>query len=178
MRALGSFCRRRTGSRDVPGTLAATFAAAFTLALAFAPVTSAALGPSAPFVPPRALLEERSTAAAGGAASGSTTTGTASEAGPATPTTSTAPAASAPAATGEGIAGVRLGARPLALIDGQWWPLGGRPRGARLSAIDHHGAWLRHADGRQEYLALVAVPTVPSRSNPVRTGGNTAPTPP
>ena len=102
-----------------------------------------ALGPKAPFAPPAA-----SEVAAQGAA------GVAGTAGAAI-------APSAAAAAQSGIAGVRLGSRAMALIDGEWWPLGGRPRGAELSAIDRRGAWLRYADGRSEFLALVPAPATP-----------------
>lgn len=84
-----------------------------------------ALGPQAPFEPPRAAP-------------------LAADAGPAV--TLAAPA---------GLTGVRMsGASAAALIDGQWWPLGSMPRGARLVAVQGHQALLRHADGSVEALVL------------------------
>ncbi|MBL8323633.1 MAG: hypothetical protein JNJ89_01615 [Rubrivivax sp.] len=65
--------------------------------------------------------------------------------------------ASAP--DGDAVAGVRLGGgAPMALIDGQWWRLGGQPRGARLASITLQGAWLHHSDGRRQFLPLLPPP--------------------
>ncbi|MCW5632063.1 MAG: hypothetical protein KIT17_01895 [Rubrivivax sp.] len=96
--------------------------------------TAPALGPRAPFTPPATAPAESSTALPGDAPSA----------------TGGAPAAADAAA----LAGVRVGRLSMALIDGQWWPLGSRPRGAVLVAVTSQGAWLRHADGRREWLAL------------------------
>jgi|GEM_PF-1465295 len=97
------------------------------LLLALGALRAAALGPQAPFTPAPARAASADAAAATGAA--------------------------APAATG--LAGVRLGRAPLALIDGRWWPPGASlPDGARLLAIDAQGVVLRHADGRSERRAL------------------------
>ena len=99
--------------------------------LLLASLPAAALGPNSPFASPRAA----SAAAAGDLA-------------PA--------AAQAAVPTGsDGLAGVRSGAEPMALIDGQWWPVGGQPRGARLVSVHRAGATLRHADGRIEQLSLL-----------------------
>lgn len=87
---------------------------------------SLALGPAAPFTPP-------------------------AEAG--TPAASTAAISSAPAEI-TGLAGVRLGTPPQALIDGRWHRPGDTVRGARLHAITRHGATLQHPDGRSERLLL------------------------
>ena len=96
--------------------------AALVLALAAAP--SLALGPTAPFTPPAR------TAATGDAT----------------------PSADAPVADTGGLTGLRLRNHPMALIDGQWLRIGDTVRGARISAIRADGAWLRHADGRNELL--------------------------
>jgi hypothetical protein len=103
-------------------------ASALLALLALCTLPAAALGPQAPFTP----APERATAA------------------------DFAPgAAGAAALAAPGLAGVRLGRTPLALIDGQWWPTGASPRaGQRLHAIDAHGVVLRHADGRSERLSL------------------------
>ncbi len=94
--------------------------------LALLLATSAlALGPGAPFEPPRAA-----------------------------PLAADADPAAAPAAPA-GLTGVRVaGAGATALIDGHWWPVGSMPRGARLVAVQGHQALLRHADGRVEALVL------------------------
>jgi hypothetical protein len=95
--------------------------------LALCALPAAALGPQAPFTP----APERAASADAAAAAGT----------------------AAQAATG--LAGVRLGPTPMALIDGQWWPPGASlPGGARLLAIDAQGVVLRHADGRSERRAL------------------------
>lgn len=94
-----------------------------------------ALGPAAPFLPPRAAAGAHLEAAAAAAASSAT---------------SSTPLAGA----GSGLGGMRLGTTAMALIDDQWWPVGSRPRGALLVAVNAHGAWLRHADGRIEHLSL------------------------
>lgn len=109
-------------------------AACLGLAIAGAPTLALALGPAAPFLPPRAA-----SAPAPGAGEGGDRM------------------AWLPGAPAAGLAGVRLGTRAMALIDGQWWPLGSRLRGgARLAAVQPRGVWLRHADGRGEFIALLA----------------------
>ena len=64
----------------------------------------------------------------------------------------------------------------MALIDDQWWPLGSRPRGALLTAVNARGAWLRHADGRIEHLGLHAADPGPSVPAP-DAGASPRPTP-
>jgi hypothetical protein len=95
-----------------------------------------ALGPAAPFTPP-------------GAAS-------------AVAAEQIAPLA--PATTGLG--GVRLGAPPQALIDGQWHRGGTAVRGAVLHTITRHGVTLRHPDGRTEHLWLLPRPTTSEQAKP------------
>lgn len=56
------------------------------------------------------------------------------------------------------LGGLRLGAAPAALIDGQWVGLGARIHGARLQHIEPPYAVLQHPDGRLERLALAARP--------------------
>jgi hypothetical protein len=63
-----------------------------------------------------------------------------------------------PAAAADGLAGLRAGCTPLALIDGAWHRVGAVVRGARLARIDRHGVLLAHPDGRLERLWLVARP--------------------
>jgi hypothetical protein len=75
------------------------------------------------------------------------------------PRSASAPEAAAPTdgagvLSVNGLSGVRLGAAPMALIDGQWWVLGSAPRGARLQAVDSSGVTLRHPDGKLERLML------------------------
>jgi len=111
-------------------TLARTLALAVVAGLLLANLPAAALGPAHPFAPPLAASAAAATEAA----------------------------ASQPAAmlnSGDGLAGVRSGTVPMALIDGQWWPVGGQPRGARLLSINRAGATLRHPDGRVEQLTLL-----------------------
>ena len=93
-----------------------------------APVAEA-LGPQAPFTP----APERAVGAHAG--------GTATSAGAAAPAT--------------GLAGVRLGSAPMALIDGRWWPPGSSPRtDLTLITIRETGVGLRHRDARIEWWAL------------------------
>jgi hypothetical protein len=136
--------------------------AALVAVLLLAPVPGRALGPQAPFAPPVAAKP-----AAAAASSASTIGASPSNAeADSTDTPGGAPASANSAAaldtlTLHGIAGVRLGSRTAALIDGRWWPLDPQragPRGARLVAVDRHGAWLQHAGGRREFLSLVATP--------------------
>jgi|CXWL01.1.fsa_nt_gi hypothetical protein len=89
-----------------------------------------ALGPNAPFEPPRAASASALAAAVG------------SHPLPGNAAT-------------DGLTGVRLsGAAAAALIDGRWWPVGSTLRGARLVDVQRHQVLLRHADGRVEPLAL------------------------
>jgi hypothetical protein len=57
-------------------------------------------------------------------------------------------------ATMGALAGVRLGTRPAALIDGEWIALGQSVHGARLVGVRMQDITLQHADGRIERLAL------------------------
>jgi hypothetical protein len=87
--------------------------------------------------------------------------------GPAQPFMPPAPAAAASAAETtadaepavHGLAGVRLGKAPAALIDGLWLRVGEPVRGATLQRIEAQRVWLRHADGHTELLALYPLPT-------------------
>lgn len=104
-------------------------AALLSLAGAFAaglPDTAWALGAAAPFTPPRAAQQVP------------------------------AAADSTVAAATEGLAGLRRGTLPMALIDGAWHRVGDAVRGARLSQIDAGGVLLLHTDGRRERLWLAA----------------------
>ncbi|MDE2401081.1 MAG: hypothetical protein KGL90_05410 [Burkholderiales bacterium] len=86
-----------------------------------------ALGPSAPFVPP--------------------TPPTASASDPALATVET------PSSTG--LAGLKLGRQPQALIDGLWVAQGATVRdGSVLTAIKRRAVQLRHPDGTIETLEL------------------------
>ncbi len=97
-----------------------------------------ALGPQAPFTPPRAGLPAAAAASASADASaGNSASNTACD------------------SCDTGLAGLRLaGTGSAALIDGRWWPLGSQPRGARLVSIQRHQVQLRHADGRLQVLSL------------------------
>ncbi len=119
------------------------------IALAAAPATWA-LGSAAPFVPPR----------------------TASAPALAAPAASGSAAAEAVAPGTEGLAGVRLGVQPMALIDGRWWRVGDLPRGARMQTVDAWGVTLRHPDGKLERLMLHGASSVQPR-NDVRPKGQT-----
>jgi hypothetical protein len=103
--------------------------------------TSWALGPTAPFTPAPQRVAVAGLPAA-----------------PTQPSASGAPPPSPVAATpATGLAGTRLGSRPQALIDGQWWPMGAQLPGrgqARLVGISAQRVSLRHADGRTETLNL------------------------
>jgi hypothetical protein len=90
-----------------------------------------AMGPAAPFTPPRAAAPVVQAA---------TTT-----------TTSTAASARAPQAAASAAAlglpdaalqGVRTGPHPVALLEGRWWGLGSGPEGRRITAIDSRGIWI------------------------------------
>jgi hypothetical protein len=110
------------------------------LAAALLPQWSAAMGPSDPFTPPSRAV----------------------------PATDASAMPEAAAAAANGLAGVRLGSAPAALIDGEWIVPGQTVRGARLAAIRIDGALLRHPDGRTERLALF--PSPPS-TPPGKSGG-------
>lgn len=122
---------------DVDLTPACRLGLALLLGCAAAP--ACALGPAAPFTPPAA-------AAASAPAD-------------------RAIAASA-AADVSGLAGVRLGNRPQALIDGRWHRAGDAVRGARLTAVTRTGATLQHPDGRIDQLFLLPSAAVPQRAKP------------
>ncbi len=84
--------------------------------------------------------------------------------------------ASAQLAADKGLAGVRLGAQPAALIDGHWVRLGGNVRGARLAQLGPQDVVLQHPNGRRERLPLFApVPVVEAASAP--SDAASAPTP-
>lgn len=125
-------------ARHVAGVLASALCV---LAWAAAGLPAHALGPAAPFTPPAAVAPS---AAAGPAAVANAPTIDLS--GNLVAADSSSPASS-------GLAGLRLGKSPMALIDGQWWRPGDRPRGALLAAVHNTGVVLRHADGRIEQLA-------------------------
>jgi hypothetical protein len=103
------------------------------MAAAALPRAALALGPAAPFAPPRVAAAPVAAASAASAAS----------------------AAADPSAAAGGLGGVHLGLRPTALIDGEWRQVGETVRGATVLAIDAQGARLAHADGRIEQLSLV-----------------------
>ena len=103
-----------------------------------------AMGAGAPFLPPtaRAAAADPMPTVAPGGSSGlasDTTSSTANE---------TAQSGSS------GLKGIQIGARALALIDGQWVVPGATVRGARLLAVYATAAQLRHPDGRLELIAL------------------------
>jgi hypothetical protein len=127
-------------------------AASLAALLALPPQPAAALGPAAPFTPPRALLEADEAAGSGSARGGAPAPHDGAAARPAA-AEATPAAANGPAVAG--LAGLRLGHRPQALIDGQWWAPGSRPRGALLVAIEKQGVWLRDSKGHREFLALL-----------------------
>ncbi len=150
----------------------------FALVALAATNSSWALGPTAPFTPPRA--------AAPSLQAGSPTTGRWAPAN-ATKGAPAAPAAAAPAsdtALAEGaLQGVRTGLQPVALLEGRWWNLGSGPGGRRITAIDSKGIWITlgagaedaKAPARQQRLLLlpnaaVASPTpTPTPPKPVLT---------
>jgi hypothetical protein len=112
-------------------------------ALLLAPLGTAswALGPTAAFTPApeRVAISGVAAAQAATAASG------------------TPPSNAVTAASATGLTGTRLGSRPQALIDGQWWPMGAQlpsRSAARLVGISAQQVSLRHADGRLETLNL------------------------
>ena len=109
------------------------------LALTVGGLPAHALGPAAPFTPPAAVATAASAVAAAGA--------------PTIDLIGNPAGSESAAALLPGLAGLRLGKSPMALIDGQWWRPGDRPRGALLAAVHPTGAVLRHADGRIEQLA-------------------------
>lgn len=86
-----------------------------------------ALGAAAPFSPPAPVAAGAASAVPGGAAA-------------------TAPS---------GLNGIRLGAQPQALIDGQWLATGALTHGARVATIGADAVQLRHPDGRLQRLPLI-----------------------
>jgi hypothetical protein len=153
------------------GTLAAMLVA---VALALLPADAAALGPKAPFVPPRA-------SAAPGDAGTDVVAALAPGAAPSgAPAAAAAPGIvdGASASPLPGVAGIRLGGgAAMALIDGQWWRTGSRPRGARLASVTRQGAQLVHDDGRREFLPLLPPPAVIALSPPLPSPALSAPPP-
>ncbi len=114
-----------------------------------------AMGPAAPFTPPRA--------AAPVLAQGTGSTGPARAENPAAKAVAPAPE---PALEDAALQGVRTGTQAMALIDGRWWPLGSGPGGRRITAIDSKGIWIslgtaqvapaaQHAPARQQRLQLL-----------------------
>jgi hypothetical protein len=65
------------------------------------------------------------------------------------------------------LTGVRLGAKPAALIDGEWIALGHTVHGARLTGVRALDITLQHADGRVERLSLFP-DTTPARQSEER----------
>lgn len=98
-------------------------------ALLATPAPSTAMGPRAPFTPPQPATGP----------------------GVAVPVQAAAAVAEAPLL----LQGLRTGVRPLALIDGRWWPLGQGPRGLQLTAVDASGVWLRDGPRRLQRLSLL-----------------------
>lgn len=101
------------------------------------PLLAWPLGAAAPFTPPRPAAAPSDTAADGAAAPDRTASGAGASVLPAT-----------------GLAGIKLGAQPQALIDGQWWAQGALVRGARLVGVSASAVQLRHPDGKVEQLVL------------------------
>ena len=119
--------------------------------LLFTATPSPALGPAAPFEPPRAAVVAAALSAA--------TTSDADK-------SDNAHSAHAAPQLGEksSLQGVHhTGRTALALIDGQWWPVGSQVRGARLVSIQRHQVTLQHPDGRLEELALYPNPVKTAR---------------
>ena len=58
---------------------------------------------------------------------------------------------------GAGLTGMRFGARPQALIDGEWVAVGKTVRGARLARLLPQHAVLVHPGGREERLPLFPI---------------------
>ncbi len=123
-------------TRCRPGTLPLLAGGAGLLACICWPLPAWPLGAAAPFTPPAAL---QARAAAPGAAA----------------VVAPVPAdAAASAAVAASLAGIKSGVAPQALIDGRWWSVGERVRGALLVAVSAQSVRLRHADGRIESLRL------------------------
>lgn len=145
---------RKVAEPHFPGSLLCRLgiskSALVLVALSLAGLPAHALGPWAPFTPPAAPSE--STDAPTIDPSRSATTPEAVSA--AAPTAMSGPA---------GLSGLRLGKTPMALIDGQWWRPGDRPRGALLAAVQPGGAPLRDADSRIEQLAWLGESSVVNR---------------
>jgi pyruvate/2-oxoglutarate dehydrogenase complex dihydrolipoamide acyltransferase (E2) component len=115
-----------------------------------------AMGPAAPFTPPRAAV-----AAPAHAPTPAPAPAPAPALALAAPA---APAAPAVAALDDNtLQGVRTGAQPMALIEGRWWALGSGPGGRRITAIDSRGIWItlgtppehNKAPQRQQRLQLL-----------------------
>ena len=111
---------------------------ALALLLGGAVASACALGPAAPFMPPDAAAS--------------------------------APAAEAiaalPSADVIGLAGVRFGSTPQALIDGRWHRTGDAVRGALLMSVTRKGVTLQHPDGRVDQLFLLPSAAAPERARP------------
>ncbi len=141
-----------------------------------------AMGPAAPFTPPRA-------------------TSPAALAPPIAPNRPTAPTAAHAAQSAlpsgqplispqesalpaDALQGVRTGSQPVALLEGRWWGLGQGPGGRRITAIDSRGIWIHggpqaeqpNTPGRQQRLWLWPNATTPgpATTTPATTA---APTP-
>ena len=114
----------------------ALMTALFASAAALVAPLAEALGPLQPFTPPLAAARS-------------------SDAAPAAPT---------PIAETSGLAGVRLGSSPRALIDGEWVALGQPVRDGKLVAVNAHEVVLRLANGRTEHLSLF--PAAAAAPNP------------
>lgn len=64
--------------------------------------------------------------------------------------------------TTQGLAGVRLGRHPGAVIDGSWVRQGQTVRGARLESISRSRVVLRYPDRHTESLDLFTAPLAPT----------------
>ena len=114
----------------------ALMTALFATAAALVAPLAEALGPLQPFTPPLA----------------------------ATRSSDAAPAAPAALAEAGGLAGVRLGSSPRALIAGEWIAIGQHVGDKKLVAVHAHEVVLRLPDGRAEHLSLF--PAAAAASNP------------
>lgn len=127
---------KKIAMNTLPTALTALGAAICALLLAS---TALAVGPDAPFTPPPTLGPQAHAAPSAVAADSAA---------------SAADADTPPA----GLVGLRLGAAPSALIDGQWVRVGQETRGARLVEVRPNAVRLRHANGQIETLALFSDP--------------------
>jgi hypothetical protein len=162
----GGRCTKATGlplhlHRTSPSSIAL---ATVWVALAWAvPAGTWAMGPAAPFTPPRAAAPPLPAA----------------QAAPnlrAVHAQAPAAAASSPEATltDAALQGVRTGPQPVALLEGRWWALGTGPDGRRITAIDSRGIWItlapspEHAKApvRQQRLLLLPNAAVSGPPNP------------